>query len=133
MRIAHIDTGRAWRGGQQQVLLLLQGLVQRGHDVALLAPEGALADAARAAGAVTHAFRTPGDLDLSSGLRAAHRLAAWRPDLLHAHTAHGTRSPCARRVGSALPVVVSRRVLARVGAARSAGRSTRAASRATCA
>ena len=64
MRIAHVDTGRAWRGGQQQVLFLLQGLVQRGHDVALLAPEGALADAARAAGVrvvhCTAAFREDG-------------------------------------------------------------------------
>ena len=32
MRIAHLDTGRTWRGGQGQVLLLMRELRARGHE-----------------------------------------------------------------------------------------------------
>ena len=31
MRVAHLDTGRSWRGGQAQVLHLLRGLAAREH------------------------------------------------------------------------------------------------------
>jgi glycosyltransferase involved in cell wall biosynthesis len=37
VRILHIDTGRELRGGQRQVLLLMRGLRERGHDCELLA------------------------------------------------------------------------------------------------
>src|SRR5262249_41937765 len=32
LRIAHLDTGRSWRGGQAQVLLLMRELDARGHE-----------------------------------------------------------------------------------------------------
>ena len=35
----HIDTARTWRGGQNQVLLTVQGLAEAGHDAILLAHE----------------------------------------------------------------------------------------------
>ena len=50
MRIAHLDTGRTWRGGQAQVLLLMRELRVRGHEQILLAPPGPLLDRARAEG-----------------------------------------------------------------------------------
>lgn len=37
MRILHLNFERSWRGGERQTLLLLQGLQQQGHTVALLA------------------------------------------------------------------------------------------------
>jgi glycosyltransferase involved in cell wall biosynthesis len=40
MRILHIDTGAEMRGGQRQVLLLMDQLRQAGHDVLLLATQG---------------------------------------------------------------------------------------------
>lgn len=40
MRVVHIDAGREMRGGQWQVLRLLEGLVQAGHDPLLLARGG---------------------------------------------------------------------------------------------
>ena len=50
MNVLHVDTGREWRGGQGQVLLLASGLAARGIRVRLLAPEAPLAERARAAG-----------------------------------------------------------------------------------
>ena len=49
MRIVHIDMGKEMRGGQHQVLLLLNGLKDAGHECVLLARvDGALWQAARA-------------------------------------------------------------------------------------
>ena len=40
LRILHIDTGPGWRGGQQQVFWLMQGLRQHGLEQVLAAPAG---------------------------------------------------------------------------------------------
>lgn len=111
MRVAHLDTGREWRGGQRQVLLLAQGLERRGHDVLLLAPPGPLLERARAAGLETRIWRSFGEWDVLAMLAAADALRSWRPDIAHAHSAHAHALgvPAARRAG--VPgVVVSRRV-----------------------
>src|SRR5258707_15295637 len=42
-RIAHVDTERSWRGGENQVLLLMNGLRNLGHfNVAVVRPKSAL-------------------------------------------------------------------------------------------
>ena len=54
MRILHLDSGREMRGGQWQVLRLLEGLRAAGHDVTLLARAGApLAEAVQQARCVS--------------------------------------------------------------------------------
>ena len=51
MQVLHIDTGKEMRGGQYQVLLLLNGLRERGHESVLLARQHApLWRAAKSAG-----------------------------------------------------------------------------------
>lgn len=116
MRIAHLDTGREWRGGQRQVLLLLQGLERRGHDVLLLAPPGPLLDRARAAGIPIRPWRPLGEWDLGALLAAAGALRAWRADLAHAHSAHAhALGVPAARLAKVPGVVVSRRVDFAVG------------------
>ena len=51
MRILHLDAGREMRGGQWQVLRLIEGLAGAGHENLLLARRGSpLFDAAGGAG-----------------------------------------------------------------------------------
>lgn len=97
MRILHLDTGREMRGGQWQVLLLLQGLIQRGHECLLLAPRGSplLMEAA----ARDIQARGLSILDL---MRDADN---W--DVIHVHTA---RAHTLAAIAGARPLVVSRRV-----------------------
>ena len=111
MRVAHIDTGREWRGGQAQVLLLLEGLRRSGHDLIVAAPDAALARRAREQGFDWLPFETRGDLDLGGTQRLFRLLESWRPQLLHAHTAraHTVARGAAPRLGT--PVIVSRRVV----------------------
>ena len=111
MRIAHLDTGRSWRGGQGQVLLLMRELRAQGVEQRLWAPQGPLLERASAAGLDVVRWDSRGELDLPAVLRARSTLAAFAPDLAHLHSAHAHALgvPAARLAG-VRGVVVSRRV-----------------------
>jgi glycosyltransferase involved in cell wall biosynthesis len=111
VKIAHLDTGRSWRGGQAQVLLLMRGLRSRGDESALLAPDGPLLEKAQAEGFVTRRWRPRGELDVVAMAHAAAALRELAPDVAHHHSAHAhaVGVPAARWAGVSA-VVVSRRV-----------------------
>jgi hypothetical protein len=98
LRVLHVDTGRAMRGGQWQVLLLARELARAGVRQALLAPEGApLLERAREAG-----------IPASPAGWTALRRAARRCDVIHAHDARAHTMAVVAAWGK--PLVVSRRV-----------------------
>ena len=96
MRILHLDSGFEMRGGQWQVLRLMEGLRDKGHENLLLARKGSpLAAVAQLRGLETH------ELTLLS-------VARWsRADILHAHDA---RSHTAAALVGPSRLAVSRRV-----------------------
>jgi hypothetical protein len=97
MRILHLDAGREMRGGQWQVLRLMEGLGALGVESTLAARVGApLERAAREGG-----FQ----VDRLSLTRAA--LLARRHDLIHAHDA---RTHTIGAIVRGAPLVVARRV-----------------------
>ena len=97
MRILHLDSGREMRGGQWQVLRLMEGLRRESVDCTLLSPLGSpLWDHARARSLNVRPL----------GLWAVHRLSR-QADLVHAHDA---RAHTLAAVLSGAPLVVSRRV-----------------------
>lgn len=97
MRILHIDTGREMRGGQHQVLLLLKGLRNAGHNSTLMAySKGPLWNAAADAGFPV----------LSAETRELWRCAK-EATIVHAHDA---RAHTMAAIASRRKFVVSRRV-----------------------
>ena len=111
MKVAHLDTGRSWRGGQAQVLLLMRGLAARGHESLLLAPPGPLLEKARAAGVRCTPWRAGGEWDLGAMGAAWAALRGFAPLVAHAHSAHAhTLGVPAARLAGVPAVVVSRRV-----------------------
>jgi len=97
MRILHLDGGKELRGGQRQVLRLMEGLAAGGVESALLARKGApLFRAAQEKGWHVE------PLGVANTIFAAHRY-----DLLHAHDGHGHKFGC---LASGHKLVVSRRV-----------------------
>lgn len=112
MKIAHLDSHRTWRGGQQQVLYLTRFLLARGHQSTVVAPSGsALFRQARAAGLPAIGLNMRHDLDLV----AAWRLGAWLRregiDVLHMHESHAhSVGLFACMVAPRVRKVVSRRV-----------------------
>jgi glycosyltransferase involved in cell wall biosynthesis len=91
MRILHLDTGREMRGGQRQLLMLLQGLHKRGCEQVLLARRPLLG-------------HWKGRPITVRGILQALR----RTDLIHAHDARS--HTLAALLSPGIPVVVSRRV-----------------------
>ncbi len=97
MRILHLDSGREIRGGQWQVLRLLEGLRAAGHDVTLLARAGApLAEALRKVSLDVRPLKLSTLVSLASDA-----------DIVHAHDG---RSHTLAAGLAAKRLVVSRRV-----------------------
>ena len=96
MRIVHLDTGRELRGGQRQLLLLAQGLADRGHQQVILARKGSAL------------WRECARLGLDA--RPLRNLGgeAAQADVVHSHDARA--HSLAVLAASDKPLVVSRRV-----------------------
>jgi glycosyltransferase involved in cell wall biosynthesis len=85
----HVDTARTWRGGQNQALLTVMGLRQRGHRAVLVAhPDGALAKRA-AEGHDLLRLAPSSEVDFAAGFRFSRVLRELKPDIVHAHDPHG--------------------------------------------
>ena len=111
LQVAHLDTGRDWRGGQAQILMLAERLAARGVSNVLLAPPSPLLERAQSRGLEGIPWRSAGDLDALALLRAVSILRARRVDVVHCHSAraHAVGVPAARIAG-VRAVIVSRRV-----------------------
>lgn len=111
MRILHISTGETLRGGEQQVLFLMQGLRARGHAQHLLAPAGSTLALQAETSHLTVSEIRPRHLGFLYGVPAIQKhMRSFHPDLLHLHDAraHGLGQLANRK--SLLPCAVSRRV-----------------------
>ena len=85
----HVDTARTWRGGQNQVLLTVNGLRSIGERAALAAhPHGELRRrAAEGLELIPMAPRT--EMDLTAAWRFSRVIKRLAPDVIHAHDPHG--------------------------------------------
>ena len=85
----HIDTAQTWRGGQNQVLLTVNGLRGIGQRAALVAhPNGELRRRAEE-GLELIPIASRSEIDLSAGWRLARVIKRLQPDVIHAHDPHG--------------------------------------------
>lgn len=115
LRVLHLNTEPTWRGGEQQLLYLLDGLARRGVESLLVAqPGGPMAERARARGHAVRELRMRGEVDLPAVLRLAGVMKEGRFAIAHAHTshAHSLGAMAAALVGARRrpKVVVARRV-----------------------
>jgi glycosyltransferase involved in cell wall biosynthesis len=112
----HVDTARTWRGGQNQVLLTVNGLRSIGQRAALVAhPDGELRRrVAEGLDLIPIAPRT--EMDLSAAWKFSRVIKRLQPDVIHAHDPHGVAmASLALSMGSAaakggpLPALVAAR------------------------
>lgn len=112
LRVLHLDSGATWRGGQRQVLLLMLGLRERGHEPFLIGvPDSPLVKRARDAGLAVGAFPMHSDLDVRAARRIRARMRTWAVDMVHSHDARThALAMIALIAEKATPLVVTRRV-----------------------
>ncbi|MGE3507909.1 MAG: glycosyltransferase family 4 protein [Vicinamibacterales bacterium] len=110
----HIDTARSWRGGQNQVLLTVNGLRAIGQRAALVAhPDGELRKRA-AEGLELIPLAPRSEMDLRAAWRLSRVIRRLGPDVVHAHDPHGVAmAALALSLGTTTPtpaLVAARRV-----------------------
>src|SRR5579862_3227994 len=111
LRILHIDTGLSLRGGQRQLLMLAEGLRDRGHEqfIACL-EESALVSAVRKLQIQTFTL-PPFDPWNAFGIMLLRQLVgAWRPQIIHAHDGRGQSIAWLASLGFPVKRIASRRV-----------------------
>ena len=112
MKILHVETGRHFLGGPQQVVYLINALRERGYDNILVCPPGSGIDsAAREQGIRVQNLFCAGDLDLPFAYRLTQFIRDERPDLVHCHSRRGADilGGIAASIAD-VPAIVSRRV-----------------------
>jgi glycosyltransferase involved in cell wall biosynthesis len=105
-----VDLGRDYRGGQHQALLLLRGLVARGHAPALITlRDSLLSRRAMDSGIIVHGV--PPGCRRPAAVLAIRRLVQKRQlDIVHANEPHALSSAWLARAHRSVPVVASRRI-----------------------
>ena len=110
MRPLLVDLETAWRGGQNQALLILQGLMKRGHQPQLVAAAGAaLGERANANGIAVH-FVSRGLLRVPAAQKIRQLVLGGGFDLVHANEAHAVSAAWIARMHKQVPFLISRRV-----------------------
>jgi L-malate glycosyltransferase len=105
-----VDLETEWRGGQNQALLLLKGLYERGHAAELLTAKGSsLGRRAKRAGIYVHEV-SRGMLRVPAALKIRGLMSYGRIDLLHANEAHAVTAAWLAGAHRRIPTVISRRV-----------------------
>ena len=113
LRIAHIDTERTWRGGEQQVFSLAKGLGRKGHPNLVVAERGGvlacrlkrLADLVRVV-----EVNYWGEWDILAARAVRKEFLQEKVDIVHAHTAHGVALAALATYKTDIPFVSTRRV-----------------------
>jgi L-malate glycosyltransferase len=90
VRVLHVDAGREWRGGQNQVRLLLRELSRNPALELRLATKrnGALAGRAAADGVAVHGVAWGMGLDPRAWWSLRSLMRRFRPEIVHAHDSH---------------------------------------------
>ncbi|MCX7696064.1 MAG: glycosyltransferase family 4 protein [Bacteroidales bacterium] len=85
-RILHLDTGPEWRGGQRQVLLLHEGLLQYGFESHLAAYQKGVLFSRSYLNVLPIPSRN--EFSLRSILTLSHYIRQLKPQIVHTHDAH---------------------------------------------
>jgi L-malate glycosyltransferase len=110
VKILLVDLDTEWRGGQNQALLMLEGLNARNCVAELVSPDGSeLGQRARARGITIHGV-SPLFSRISATLKISELTKTGAFDLVHANEAHAVTSVWLARAHRRVPVVISRRV-----------------------
>jgi len=110
--VLHVNTGKTWRGGEQQTLYLLRGLAERGLRAEAAFQAGSpAAQRAREVGVRVHELPMRTEADLPAAIEIARLVRRLGINILHSHTAHAhTLASLAKNVLSAgCRLVVHRR------------------------
>jgi len=111
LRVLHVDTERAWGGGQRQLCLLAAGLRSRGHHSwAAVRPDTRLAAELQDGGTQVIPVRPALEWDPMAVRRLRAAIVRTSADVVHAHAAHALALAALACAGTRARLVATRRV-----------------------
>jgi glycosyltransferase involved in cell wall biosynthesis len=113
IRVLHVSTPLSWRGGEQQLSYLVQGLEEKGLQQSVLGPSGSALEAhCESKGRAFVPFRRKGFLNFLLAWKLSDLARSYSPDLIHVHDAHAHTAAflAAQLFRVPIPIVVHRRV-----------------------
>ncbi len=129
MKALLVDLETAWRGGQNQALLILKGLRGRGHEAELVAARGsALGERAQENGVRVH-FVSRGLFRVPAAWKVRELVSGGGFDLVHANEAHAVSAAWLAGAHKRIPFLISRRVGYPIGKSRASRARYEAAAR----
>ena len=129
MKALLVDLETAWRGGQNQALLILKGLDAHGQEAELVAAQGsALGERARESGRQVH-FVSRGLFRVPAAWKVHELVRGGGFDLVHANEAHAVSAVWLAGAHRRIPFLISRRVGYPIGKSRASRARYEAASR----
>lgn len=108
--VIHVSTETGWRGGEQQVKYLTDGLARRGHRCVVLCPPNGALHRDRAAAGMAEPLHCFGEWDIFAASRLGALAERTGAHLIHAHTSHAHTLAWLAARKTPVPAVVSRRV-----------------------
>ncbi|HYL84168.1 MAG TPA: glycosyltransferase family 4 protein [Candidatus Angelobacter sp.] len=118
MKVLLVDLEPEWRGGQNQALLILEGVIQRGHQAELVAAEGSALGARAAEKGIRVHSVSRGLLRIPAALRIRALLKDGKFEIVHANEAHAVSAAWLAGAGRRAALVISRRVGYPIGKSR---------------
>jgi glycosyltransferase involved in cell wall biosynthesis len=110
VKILVVDLDTEWRGGQNQAILMLEGLNARNYVTELVSPENSeLGKRAHARGVTVHSVSQHLSR-LSAALKISELTKSGIYDIVHANEAHAVTSAWLAKAHRRVPFVISRRV-----------------------
>ena len=112
MKIMHVETGRHFYGGAQQVIWLIEGLAARGVENLLVCPpDSGIDKVARDAAIPVCNIRCAGDLDFRFAWQLGRLARRENPDIVHCQSRRGADFLGGQVLAACgVPAVLSRRV-----------------------
>ena len=112
MKVLHVETGRHFLGGPQQVIYLIDALNEQGvENILVCPPDSGIDTVARQHGIRVQNLFCAGDLDLPFAYRLTQFIRQEEPDIVHCHSRRGADVLGGLAASFAdVPAVVSRRV-----------------------
>jgi len=120
MNVLLVDLERLWRGGQNQALLILEGLVERGHQTELVAAKGSALGARAAEKGIRVHFVSRGAFRIPAAFQIRTLLRKGGVEIVHANEAHAASAAWLAGAHRRGPLVISRRVGYPMGSSRMA-------------
>jgi glycosyltransferase involved in cell wall biosynthesis len=118
VKVLLVDLETAWRGGQNQALLILKGLLAHGHEAELVAARGsALGERAGENGVRVH-FVSRGLFRMPAAWKVRELVRTGGFHLVHANEAHAVSAVWLAGAHKRIPILISRRVGYPIGKSR---------------